>query len=60
MGYTQAQVLKAYDYSQKKGVDMFDALQLLQNKDYVEGEKKYQNNVPAFSFLNNIKNINLN
>lgn len=39
---------------------MFDALQLLQNKDYAEKDKKYQNNAPAFSFLNNIKNVNLN
>lgn len=31
MGYTTDQVLKAYEYSQKKKVDMFDALQQIQN-----------------------------
>lgn len=60
MGYTEAQVQRAHEYSKKNRIDMFDALQLLQNKDYVEKDKKYQNNAPAFSFLNNIKNVNLN
>lgn len=36
MGYSEALVRKAYEYSQKNRIDMFDALQQLQNKDYVE------------------------
>lgn len=34
MGYTEAQVRKAYEFSQKNKIDMFDALQKLQNQDY--------------------------
>jgi hypothetical protein len=36
MGYTEAQVRKAYDYSMKNRIDMFDALQQIQNKEVIE------------------------
>lgn len=59
MGFTEAQVKKAYEYSKKNKIDMFDALQQIQNRDYADQENKTQSNIPAYSFLNNLKNINL-
>lgn len=34
MGYSEAQVRRAHEYSQKNRIDMFDALQQLQNKEH--------------------------
>lgn len=60
MGYTESQVRRAYEYSQKNRIDMFDALQQLQNRDYAEQEKKAQGNIPSYSYLKSIKSFNLN
>lgn len=60
MGFSETQVRKAYEYSKKKKIDMFDALQQIQNRDYADQDNKIQSNVPPYSFLNNLKNINLN
>jgi hypothetical protein len=36
MGFSEAQVRKAYEYSKKNKIDMFDALQQIQNRDYTD------------------------
>lgn len=60
MGFTEEQVRRAYHYSQKNKIDMFDALQQLQNHDYADQEKVTQANIPAYSYLQPLRNFKLN
>lgn len=58
MGFSEKLVEKAHEYSKKNGVDMFDALQKLQQAERTSDNKKLKD-PPNFSYLKHVKNIRL-
>lgn len=59
MGYSEEVVRRAYEYSQTNRMDMFDALQMLQNQDRRGKESAVQNNIPGYSYLSSLRNFKL-
>ncbi len=46
MGYSEQQVSKAFEYSQRKKVDMLDALSYLQQSNQPQGQPQTQQALP--------------
>ena len=57
MGFSENLVKRAHEYSRKNGIDMFDALQQLQQADRERISDGKKNKIPNFSYLKPLKAI---